>query len=260
MSKIVRYVTTEGGRYGIVDEDGMIYSLDRDPYTTDDPLTPGDLVGPLDDILLEPPTSPSKIICVGRNYEAHAKEHNAEVPENPMLFLKPSSALTGFDTPIKLPVAVGRVDLEGELVIVIGKKARKVKEAEALDYIFGYTIGNDVSARVLQKADNQWGRAKGFDTFCPLGPVVSTDITDPQNLKIQTRLNGEVVQDSNTSYMIFSVAYLIEFISHIMTLNVGDIILTGTPAGVSQLSVNDKIEIEIEGIGVLRNWVEADND
>lgn len=259
MSKIVRYVTTEGARYGIVNADGLIHSLDQDPFLTSAPLTAGDLIGPISDILLEPPVSPSKIICVGRNYEAHAKEHNAEVPENPMLFLKPSSALTAFDTPIKLPADVGRIDLEGELVIVIGKQARKVKEADALDYILGYTIGNDVSARVLQKNDKQWGRAKGFDTFCPLGPVIDTAITDPQNLKIQTRLNGEVVQDSNTSYMIFGVAYLIEFISHVMTLNVGDIILTGTPAGVSELAVGDTIEIEIEGIGVLRNWVEADS-
>lgn len=259
MSKIVRYVTTEGGRYGVVNEDGLIYSLAYDPFTTSAPMTLGELIGPIDDLLLEPPVTPSKIICVGRNYEAHAKEHNAEVPENPMLFLKPSSALTAFDTPIKLPSDVGRVDLEGELVVVIGKQARKVKEAEALDYVLGYTIGNDVSARVLQKKDNQWGRAKGFDTFCPLGPVINTDIADPQNLKIQTRLNGEVVQDSNTSYMIFSVAYLVEFISHIMTLNVGDIILTGTPAGVSELAVDDTIEIEIENIGILRNWVEADS-
>lgn len=259
MSKIVRYVTTEGGRYGLVDDDGLIYSLEQDPFTAEKPFIAGNLIGPATDILLEPPVLPSKIICVGRNYEAHAQEHNAEVPENPMLFLKPSSALSAFDTPIKLPENVGRIDLEGELVIVIGKQARKVKEADALDYVFGYTIANDVSARVLQKSDKQWGRAKGFDTFCPLGPWIETDIANPQNLQIQTRLNGDVVQDSNTSYMIFGVAYLIEFISHVMTLNVGDIILTGTPAGVSQIQPHDSIEIEIEGIGTLKNWVEADS-
>jgi 2-keto-4-pentenoate hydratase/2-oxohepta-3-ene-1,7-dioic acid hydratase in catechol pathway len=258
MAKITRYMTTEGSRYGLVDADKMVYILGVDPFTT--PVQEwqmGDIIGPADDLLLTPPVSPSKIICVGRNYAEHVAERNAEIPTSPMLFLKPPSAMTAFDTPIVIPMDVGRIDLEGELAIVIGKQARHVKQAQALDYVFGYTCANDISARELQTSDKQWGRAKGFDTFCPIGPWISTDIADPTELRIQTRLNGVTVQDSNTQHMIFSVPYLIEFISHVMTLEVGDVILTGTPAGVSPLKPDDMVEIEIEGIGVLRNWVEA---
>lgn len=256
MPFVTRYVTTDGPRFGIV-EDGMIYSLSTDPFHTVT-LQAEDLIGPAEDILLAPPVTPTKIMCIGGNYVAHAKEHNSPVPENPMLFFKPPSALTGFDTPIVLPPDVGRVDLEAELAVVIGKQAHKVSRDEALDYVFGYTCANDVSARVLQKADGQWGRAKGFNTFCPLGPWISTDITNPNNLAVKARLNNETVIDRNTEDMVFDVPYLIEFISHIMTLEVGDIILTGMPEGMSQISDGDKVEIEIEGIGTLRNWVESE--
>lgn len=256
MAFITRYVTTEGAHYGIV-KDGMIYELDGDPYMLAT-FEAGDMIGPYKDLLLEAPVEPTKIICVGRNYEAHAAERQQPVPENPMLFLKPPSALTAFDTPIVLPKDIGRVDLEAELVVVIGKRARKVKREDALNYVFGYTIANDVSARVLQDKDKQWGRAKGFDTFCPVGPWICTDITDPTRLAIQARLNGGTVIESNTSYMIFNVPTLIEFISNIMTLEVGDIILTGTPEGVQPINEGDIVEIEIEGIGTLSNWVELE--
>ncbi|MCI0714115.1 MAG: fumarylacetoacetate hydrolase family protein [Chloroflexi bacterium] len=256
MPLITRYMTTDGPRFGIV-EDGMIYSLSTDPFLT--PTLQGeDLMGPAEDLLLAPPVTPTKIICIGRNYVGHAQEHSVPVPENPMLFFKPPSALTGYDTPIVLPPDVGRVDLEAELAVVIGKQARKISRDNALDYVFGYTCANDVSARALQKADGQWGRAKGFDTFCPLGPWINTDIENPNNLNIRARLNNDTVIDSNTSYMVFDVPYLIEFISRVMTLEVGDVILTGTPEGVSQINDGDKVEIEIEGIGTLRNWVEIE--
>ncbi|PJF39430.1 MAG: 2-hydroxyhepta-2,4-diene-1,7-dioate isomerase, partial [Phototrophicales bacterium] len=192
-------------------------------------------MGEFEHLLLAPPIVPSKIIAVGRNYAAHAAEMDNPLPEEPMLFLKPPSALIAFDIPIQLPPNIGRIDQEAELAVVIGKTAKKVTVNHALDYVLGYTCGNDVSARVLQKKDGQWGRAKGFDTFNPLGPWIETDIENPNNLAIEARINGQTVQKSNTSYMVFDVPTLIAFISSIMTLNAGDIIMTGTPEGVSEL-------------------------
>jgi 2-keto-4-pentenoate hydratase/2-oxohepta-3-ene-1,7-dioic acid hydratase in catechol pathway len=260
MVNITRYVTNEGPAYGWV-ENGRIYQLlGGNPLTTPiEELKKGDLVGAADHLLLYPPVDPTKIVCVGRNYAAHAAEHNAEVPKEPMLFLKPPSALIAYDMPIEIPPNIGRVDLEAELAVVIGKTARRVKKEQALHYVFGYMCANDVSARVLQKEDKQWGRAKGFDTFCPIGPWVTTDL-DPSNLQISGRLNGQTVINSSTRYMIFDVPTLIEFISHVMTLEAGDIIVTGTPEGVSEIRENDIVEIEIEGIGVLRNSVENRGD
>lgn len=260
MVNITRYTTNEGPKFGFV-EDGLVYELiGGDPLLKPmDTLTKGEFVGPADHLLLYPPIEPTKIVCVGRNYAAHAAEHNAEVPKEPMLFLKPPSAMIAYDIPIEIPPTVGRVDLEAELAVVIGKVARNVPKDKALDYVLGYTCANDVSARRLQKEDNQWGRAKGFDTFCPIGPWITTDL-NPADLHITARLNGNTVIDSSTRYMIFDVATLIEFISHIMTLMPGDIILTGTPEGVSEIHEDDVVEIEIEGIGVLRNSVENRTD
>ncbi len=254
MAKITRYATTDGPKYGLV-EDGIVYDLEgQNPFARE--LVKGIPVGEFEQLLIAPPIRPTKIICVGRNYAAHAAEHNAEVPEEPMLFLKPPSAATSYDLPIQLPLDVGRVDLEAELAVIIGKVGRNIARADALGYVLGYTCGNDVSARVLQKKDKQWGRAKGFDTFCPLGPWLETEIEDPTNLGVKARLNGETVIDSNTSYMVFDVATLIEFISGIMTLMPGDVIMTGTPEGVSQIRHGDVVEIEVERIGILRNTVE----
>ena len=198
--------------------------------------------------------NPTKIICVGLNYIDHAKELNMEIPEYPIIFLKPTSAIIYNEDYIIKPKISKRVDYEVELAIVIGKKCRNVKKDEADDYIMGYTILNDVTARDLQQKDGQWTRAKSFDTFCPIGPRIVKDI-DPMNLDIECRVNGEIKHKSNTKNMIFDVYELVEFVSSIMTLYPGDIISTGTPPGVGELKAGDVVECEIEGIGILRNYV-----
>jgi len=199
---------------------------------------------------------PSKVIGIGQNYRAHAAEMGKGVPEEPIMFLKPPSALLPEGFPIERPAGYERVDFEGELGVVIGTRARRVSNADALGYVMGFTCINDVSVRDLQKKDGQWARAKGFDSFCPLGPKIVAGL-DPSNLKIQTRLNGVTKQDSTTADLIFDVPTLISFCSQHMTLEVGDVIATGTPAGVGNLTPGDVVEIEIEGIGVLRNPVIA---
>ena len=198
--------------------------------------------------------TPTKIVCVGRNYAEHAKELGNEAPTEPILFLKPPSALLAPGGTIVRPAASNRVDHEGELAIVIGKRARNVKRGEWREYVRGFTCANDVTARDLQKKDVQFTRGKGFDTFCPIGPHIETDL-DVASLRVTTRVNGQVRQDGNTSQMIFDCGFLVEFITAIMTLEPGDLILTGTPAGVGPLESGDTVEVEIEGIGVLRNDV-----
>jgi 2-keto-4-pentenoate hydratase/2-oxohepta-3-ene-1,7-dioic acid hydratase in catechol pathway len=197
---------------------------------------------------------PSKIIGVGTNYRAHAVEMGKPIPDEPVLFMKPPTAVIGDGEAIVWPRGYQRVDFEGELGVVIGRRARRVREAEALAFVEGYTIVNDVTVRDLQKKDGQFTRAKGFDTFCPVGPRVVPGL-DPTNLRITTRQNGVVRQDSSTSDLIFSVARLIEVITRVMTLEPGDLITTGTPSGVGPIVPGDRIEIEIEGIGVLSNPV-----
>jgi 2-keto-4-pentenoate hydratase/2-oxohepta-3-ene-1,7-dioic acid hydratase in catechol pathway len=198
--------------------------------------------------------TPSKIVGIGLNYRAHAAEMKKQLPDEPLLFLKPPSALIGPGQPIVRPSGYERVDYEGELAIVIGKRARHVPAARALEYIRGYTILNDVTVRDLQKKDVQYTRAKGFDSFCPVGPRVVEGL-DPSRLRLVTRVNGVVKQDGSTSDLIFGVAALIEFVSRVMTLEEGDLITTGTPPGVGNLVPGDQVEIEIEGIGVLANPV-----
>ncbi len=199
---------------------------------------------------------PSKIIGIGQNYRAHAAEMGKGIPDEPLMFLKPRSALLPSGGAIERPTGYDRVDFEGELAVVIGQRARRVTREQALDVVLGFTCCNDVSVRDLQKKDGQWARAKGFDTFCPLGPTIVAGL-DPRALAIKTRVNGVVRQDSSTSDLIFDVATLIAFCSQHMTLEPGDVITTGTPAGVGNLSPGDVVEIEIEGIGVLRNPVVA---
>jgi len=206
------------------------------------------------DVKFLSPTRPTKIVAVGLNYRAHAEEMGKPLPEEPLLFMKPSTAVISNKMKIIKPKMSQRVDYEGELAIVIGRKCKKVSPEEAPDYILGYSCFNDVTARDLQQKDVQYTRAKSFDTFAPYGPWINTDI-DPIGLKITTRVNGEVKQEGNTEDMIFSPFELVSFISQIMTLLPGDVIATGTPPGVGPLQAGDRVEVEIEGIGTLINYV-----
>ncbi len=210
----------------------------------------------LDELEFLPPVNPSKIVAVGLNYKDHAAEMQKKLPEEPLLFIKPNSCVIPHLGTIIRPDASQRVDYESELAVVIRKTAKNVGKETADDYIFGYTCLNDVTARDLQMKDVQYTRAKGFDTFAPIGPFIETEIENPSNLKIQGRLNGELKQSSNTSNLIFNPFELVEFISGIMTLFPGDIISTGTPSGVGSLKKDDIFEIEIENIGKLKNFVE----
>jgi 2-keto-4-pentenoate hydratase/2-oxohepta-3-ene-1,7-dioic acid hydratase in catechol pathway len=210
---------------------------------------------PLDDVKLLPPVTPSKIVCVGRNYREHAAEMGNEVPKEPLLFFKPPSAIIGPEEPIVLPKLSKRVEHEGELAVIIGKKCYQLAESDDVrPYIFGYTCLNDVTARDLQKTDAQFTRAKGFDTFCPMGPLIETEF-DFAAAKVETRVNGAVRQSAPATDMIFSVDVMIRFITQVMTLLPGDVIATGTPAGVGPLVAGDVVEVSVSGIGTLRNTV-----
>ncbi|HVR38622.1 MAG TPA: fumarylacetoacetate hydrolase family protein [Thermoanaerobaculia bacterium] len=209
---------------------------------------------PIAEAELLPPVSPSKIVCIGRNYADHAKELGNEAPSEPIIFLKPPSAVLPPGGTIVRPAISQRVDHEAELAIVIGREAKHIDANDWRDFVFGFTCANDVTARDLQKKDVQFTRGKGFDTFAPLGPCVATQL-DPSDLRVTARVNGDVRQDGRTSQMIFPCGALLAFISSVMTLLPGDVVLTGTPAGVGPLASGDVVEIEIEGIGVLRNAV-----
>lgn len=209
---------------------------------------------PLEAARLLAPVLPGKIICVGRNYVEHAREHNAEVPKLPLIFLKPPSSIIGPGDAIILPPQSQQVEHEAELVAVIGKRGRNITAEQARDHILGYTVGNDVTARDLQRSDNQWTRAKGFDTFCAYGPLIDTDF-DPSDALITCKVNGEPRQMASTRDMVFSVSTLVAFISSVMTLEPGDLIFTGTPAGVGPLLDGDEVVCEIEGLGALKNPV-----
>jgi 2-keto-4-pentenoate hydratase/2-oxohepta-3-ene-1,7-dioic acid hydratase in catechol pathway len=211
---------------------------------------------PLQEAMLLPPVCPSKIVCVGRNYREHASELGNPVPEEPLLFLKVSSSLLAPGGAIRRPKASERVDFEGELAVVIGKTCYKPPEAEDIrQYVLGYTCVNDVTARDLQKKDGQWARAKGFDTFCPAGPLVTDDIDPWAGVAVETRVNGVVRQQGNTRDFIFPLEVLIRYIAHAMTLFPGDLIPTGTPSGVGPLVAGDVVEVSAEGVGTLRNSV-----
>ncbi len=209
---------------------------------------------PLPSVRLLAPAEPSKIICIGRNYVEHAKEHNAEVPKVPLIFLKPPSAVIGPGEAILLPPQSQQVEHEAELVVVSGKRGKNILTEQAHDYIYGYTIGNDVTARDLQRSDGQWTRSKGFDTFCVFGPWIDTDF-DASDAVITCRVSGQPRQMASTRDMVFNVSQLIAFISSIMTLEPGDLIFTGTPAGVGPLNEGDEVVVEIEGLGRLTNPV-----
>ena len=219
-----------------------------------------DLTGqkmPLDDVRLLAPVIPrSKVVCVGKNYRRHAAEMGGEVPDEPLIFLKPNTSVIGPGEPILYPAQSTDVHYEGELAVVIGRICRDVSAEDASKVIFGYTVANDVTARDLQAKDGQWARAKGFDTFCPLGPWIETDL-DPSNLQVTTALDDETKQDGHTSDMVFPVPDIVAYVSSFMTLLPGDVILTGTPEGVGPMSVGDTVSVTVEGIGTLTNQVMA---
>jgi 2-keto-4-pentenoate hydratase/2-oxohepta-3-ene-1,7-dioic acid hydratase in catechol pathway len=249
---IIRFQTPAGPEFGIV-EDEMVYRAEGG-YELG--FLRADAVGKLSQLTLLSPCQVTKIVAVGRNYAAHAAEHGDEVPSEPLIFLKPPSAVIGPNEPIVCPPQSAQVEHEAELALVIGQRARRVTSADAWDYVLGYTCANDVTARDLQRSDGQWSRAKGFDTFAPLGPWIVTDL-DPADLTVACRVNGQMKQQASTVDMVFKIPQLIEYITAAMTLEPGDVVLTGTPEGVSPIRPGDHVEVEVEGIGVLRNPVVA---
>ncbi|MGI6741588.1 MAG: fumarylacetoacetate hydrolase family protein [Brevefilum sp.] len=249
--KILRFSTPDlSPRHGWLYED-MIGQIDGDPFSGYRRLDP-DI--PINSVRLLPPVLPGKIVCIGHNYEAHIKEMNNQVGEIPTVFLKPGTSLIGPNDPIVLPPQSEQVHHEAELAVVIGKRGRWIKPNEAMAYVFGYTIANDVTARDLQRSDTQWTRGKGFDTFCPLGPWIETDF-DPADALITCHVGPEMRQMASTRDMIFTIPQLIVFISSFMTLEPGDVLLTGTPAGVGELAAGATVSITIEGLGTLVNPV-----
>jgi 2-keto-4-pentenoate hydratase/2-oxohepta-3-ene-1,7-dioic acid hydratase in catechol pathway len=265
--RIARFTTGEDPLYGVVSgemdefgqpaEDSVVVELTGDPLYVG--LRPTQTEHRLADVRLLAPVIPrSKVVAIGRNYSAHAAELGNDLPEEPLMFLKPNTSVVGPGDPVYYPPQSERVDYEGELAVVIGRICRDVPPEQATDVIFGYTIANDVTARDLQKKDGQFTRAKGFDSFCPLGPWIETDL-DPQTfadgVSIQTHLNGDLVQDGSTKDLIFDIPTLVAHITGVMTLLPGDVILTGTPEGIGPMQVGDEVEVSIAGIGALTNSV-----
>jgi len=251
--RIARYTQGDDPVYGLVDADGKkIAEVTGDPLYQRIELTGRTTT--VDEVRLLAPVIPrSKIIGIGRNYADHAAEMGNDVPEEPMMFLVPNTAVVGPDDPVVIPTALtSEVHYEGELAVIIGRMCKDIEPEEAKKVIFGYTIANDVSARDLQRGDGQWARAKGMDTFCPLGPWIETDL-DPQDVSITTLRDGEVVQDGHSSAMVHGVAALISHASRSFTLLPGDVILTGTPAGVGPVTAGQRVDVEIDAIGTLSN-------
>lgn len=259
--RIARFAGDDDPRFGVIGDDNGVPTI---AVLNGDPLYAGlNLSGqkiPLADVRLLAPVIPrSKVIGVGKNYAAHAAEMGGHVPEEPLIFLKPNTSVIGPGEPIFYPEQSSNVHFEGELAVVIGRICRDISVEDAAKVIFGYTIANDVTARDLQAKDGQWARAKGFDTFCPLGPWIETDF-NPSNVQVTTRLGDEIKQDGNTSDMIFDVPAIIAYVSSFMTLLPGDVILTGTPEGVGPMQVGDQVSVTVEGLGTLTNSVVSRND
>ena len=241
-------------RFGILDENSVI-EISTAPWSAE-PWKQTSNVFPSSQVRLLAPVTPAKIVCVGRNYAAHAAEHGHEVPKEPLIFLKPSTSVIGPGDPIVLTRYSAKVEHESELALVVSRLASHLSDSEdPLSYLLGYTCLNDVTARDLQKSDVQFTRAKGFDTFCPVGPHIETQL-NPADVLVECRVNGAVRQSGRTSLMAFSPAFLVRWISRMMTLEPGDVIATGTPAGVGPLVAGDSVEVSVEGIGVLRNPVQ----
>jgi 2-keto-4-pentenoate hydratase/2-oxohepta-3-ene-1,7-dioic acid hydratase in catechol pathway len=258
--RIARFIWHNGIRYGAI-QGSEVHALSGDPFGPDGAagLRVGALVAPLSAVQLLAPCAPSKVFLVGRNYGGHIREMKREVPTEPIISQKPITAVVGPDAAIVHPARLSQeVHYEGELAVVIGRTCHRVEGSEALSYVLGYTCANDVTARDLQNRDGQWVRAKGFDTFGPLGPWIETQL-DPNDVRLTTRLNGEIKQDARTDSMLFPVARVISHISQFATLIPGDVILTGTPEGVGTVQSGDVVEVEVEGIGVLRNRVIAED-
>lgn len=242
--------------YGLV-VDGQFQPLSGSPFVQPPAeLTPAGRPLALDAVRLLAPCQPSKVLCIGRNYVEHAAEHGVDVPAEPLLFLKPPSAVVGPGDAVVLPPFSRQVEHEGELVVVIGRRARRLTLDNALDAVLGYTCGNDITARDLQRRDGQWSRAKGFDTFCPLGPWIETGL-DWREQQVQCLVNGQVRQSGHTSAMVFGVPQLLAYVSAVMTLEAGDVLMTGTPSGVGPLTDGDRVSVTVSGIGVLENSVQT---
>lgn len=248
--KVARFSNGAEPRYGIVDGPELVV-LKGHPLSGFD--TTGERV-PLKEVKLLAPTIPSKVICIGKNFPEHAAEIGGEVTIEPLIFFKPSSSIIGHGDAIVLPPQSSQVELEAELTVVMGKLAKNISEKDALDYVFGYTIANDVTARDLQFTDEQWARSKAFDTFCPLGPWIETEFL-PEEQVVESRINGEVKQHSSITKMTHNIRAIVSHVSKNMTLLPGDIILTGSPPGISVISSGDLVECEVEGIGTLANTV-----
>lgn len=261
--RIARFTTGEDPQFGVVtgevdengipEDDAVVVALNGDPLYVGLHLSSKEY--PLADVRLLSPVLPrSKVVGIGRNYAAHAAEMGSDVPDEPLMFLKPNTSVVGPDDPVFYPSQSREVHYEGELAVVIGRICRDVPAAKAKDVIWGYTVGNDVTARDLQRKDGQFTRGKGFDSFCPLGPWVETEL-DVSDLAVRTYLNGDLKQDGRTSDLIFDVPTLIEHVSSVMTLLPGDVVLTGTPEGVGPMQPDDEVEVFVEGIGNLTNKV-----
>ncbi len=248
--KIVCFAIDSKVRYGILNGES-IQGIEDKPYRY---LKPCDRYYQLSEVKLLPPCKPSKIVALGLNYHSHAEELKVPLPNAPLIFIKPSTAVIGPEDNILYPPGSDRVDYEGELGVVIKKPVWRVSIEDALDYVLGYTCFNDVTARDLQYSDSQWTRAKGFNTFAAVGPCIETDL-DPGNVALETYLNGQLKQQGNTSDLLYPIPELINFISHVMTLLPGDIIATGTPSGIGPMYPGDTVEIKIESVGTLRNFV-----
>jgi 2-keto-4-pentenoate hydratase/2-oxohepta-3-ene-1,7-dioic acid hydratase in catechol pathway len=251
--KIVRIKAGDDIAYGIADTEGVLV-YNGSPFVAWEPT---ETVVPWAHATLLAPVIPTKVMCVGKNYEEHAGEMGGEVPDEPLIFMKPATSVIGPDAAVVHPRISSEVHHEAELAVVISRPARNVRAEDASRYIFGYTAANDVTARDLQRKDGQWARAKGFDTFCPLGPAIETELDPLERLAVICRVNGEVRQAGFTSDMVFGVAEVIEFITAFTTLLPGDVVLTGTPSGVSKVVPGDLMEVEIDGIGNLTNPVVA---
>lgn len=251
--KIVRIKSGDDIVYGVADAEGVLV-YKGSPFVAWEPT---EVVVPWPSVTLLAPVIPTKVMCVGRNYEDHAAEFDHDVPEEPMIFIKPATSVVGPNANVVHPRISKEVHHEAELAVVISKPARGVKAEDAGQYIFGYTAANDVTARDLQYKDGQWARAKGFDTFCPLGPAIETELDPLERLAVICSVNGEVRQAGFTSDMVFGVAELVEYITAFTTMLPGDVILTGTPSGVGKVEPGDVMEVEIDGIGTLANPVVA---